>query len=202
MRLRLPLILGNLCYLTLTIGFRDTESNLLRKSRLNNRASLVGVVGFELTTTGTQSRPSTRLRYTPGNGATIAGSRRPSLRNRHQIDGQLNWGSVCLDQPVPREVALARNRYAVPSNWESRSLSRDQIKRANVIFVHDHIRVAWRTRRPLNPHRDHGSWRIHARGCCHHEEQRRRRNSIAQATEENGSGKHITPTQSLPVVCC
>ena len=42
---------------------------MLRSSTAIGRGERVGVVGFELTTTGTQSRPSTRLRYTPENGA-------------------------------------------------------------------------------------------------------------------------------------
>jgi len=59
------------------------------------------------------------LRYTPESGRTIAGSDAASLWNRHQFNGQFNRGSVCLHQPVPREISLASNRHAMLSDGQT-----------------------------------------------------------------------------------
>lgn len=94
---------------------------------------MVGVVRFERTTSCTQSRPSTKLRYTPVGAADYTRPRRhrnarnprvgrlPVMcnplvlvaRNGDQLDVELDWAAIRNDEPIPREVSVPFDRDAM-----------------------------------------------------------------------------------------
>lgn len=121
-------------------------------STIGNGFISVGVVGFELTTTGTQSRPSTRLRYTPESRRTIAGSGCSSLRNGRQFDGELDGHSIGFNQSVPGKIAFAGDGNPMFSDGQPQPLTGHQKQRADILFIDLNACIARRAGSTLQFH--------------------------------------------------
>ncbi len=112
-------------------AFRRRNRPSVSRSERSRREVGIGVAGFEPATAGTQSRPSTRLRYTPIGEGLLTTSTQPRAKvlgqnsshqsgTRHQHHVELNRLAVGHDQAIPREVPVLLDGDAVLADGKAR----------------------------------------------------------------------------------